>query len=158
MKYLELEKMSVDSKFLLRPATMEDREFMMHLEKVNFEKFPTVRELFSEEHQKNHYENHFKPKNVSIIEYDNQPIGAQSIIVRRNNMFIVYLYLLPEFQNKGIEESFIENAIIQAEEERKALISCVFKEDTQGKSLFDALGFKPFNEDDLRIRVKWDPA
>ena len=68
--------MTADLKFLLRPATMEDREFMMHLEKVNFANFPTVMELFSEEHQKKIYENHFKPKHVNIIEYDNRPIGA----------------------------------------------------------------------------------
>ncbi len=144
--------------YLLRPATMEDREFMKHLEKVNFEKFPKVMELFSEEHQKNHYENHFNPKYVYIIEYDNRPIGAQSVIVRRKNMFILFLYLLPEFQNKGIDETLIKVALKQAKEEKKPLISCVFQEDTQGKSLFDALGFEPFNEDDLRLRVKWNPA
>ena len=144
-------------KYQLRPATMEDKEFMMHLEKVNFEKFPTVMELFSEEHQKNQYENYFNPKHVSIIEYDNRPIGAQSIIVRKKNMFIVYMYLLPEFHNKGIDESLIKMALKQAKEEKKPLLSCVFKEDTQGKSYFDVLGFKSFAEDELRWRIKWEP-
>jgi hypothetical protein len=136
---------------------MEDREFMMHLEKVNFAKFPTVMELFSEEHQKNQYENHFEPKRVNIIEYENRPIGAQSVIVRRKNMFIVYMYLLPEFHNKGIDESLIKMALNQAKEEKKPLISCVFKEDTLGKRNFEALGFKSFAEDNLRWRLKWEP-
>jgi ribosomal protein S18 acetylase RimI-like enzyme len=156
VKYLKLEKMT--EKYQLRPATMEDREFMMHLEKVNFEKFPTVMELFSEEHQKNQYENFFKPKHVSIIEYENRPIGAQSVIVHKRNLFIIYLYLLPEFHNRGIDESLIKIALKQAMEEKKTVISCVFKEDTQGKNTYDALGFKSFAEDDLRWRVKWDPA
>ena len=38
--------------YQLRPATMEDKEFMMHLEKVTFAQFPEVMEIFDEEHQK----------------------------------------------------------------------------------------------------------
>ena len=68
------------------------------------------------------------------------------------------MYLLPEFQNKGIDETLIKIALKQAKKEKKPLISCVFKEDTQGKSNYDALGFKPFAEDDLRWRIKWDPV
>ena len=147
--------MTVD--YQLRPATMEDREFMMHLEKVNFEKFPKVMELFSEEHQKNQYDNYFKPRHVSIIEYDNRPIGAQSLIVRRKNIFIMYQYLLPEFQNKGIDESLIQIALQRAKKEKKPVMSCVFKEDTQGKSMCDTLGFEIFAEDEIRWRVKWIP-
>lgn len=147
--------MSID--YQLRPATMEDKEFMMHLEKVNFEKFPKVMELFDEERQKNQYDNYFKPKHVCIIEYANRPIGAQSIIARRKNIFIVYQYLLPEFQNKGIYESLINIALQQAKKEQKPIMTCYFKEDTQCKSICHTLGFEPFAEDELRWRVKWNP-
>lgn len=143
--------------YQLRPATMEDREFMMHLEKVNFEKFPKVMELFDEERQKNHYENYFKPKYVSIIEYANHPIGAQSIIISRKDIFIVYQYLLPEFQNKGIDESLIQIALQQAKKEHKPVLSCMFKEDTQGMRVYNHLGFEIFAEDKIRWRVKWAP-
>ena len=143
--------------YQLRPATMEDKEFMMHLEKVNFKKFPEVMELFSEEHQKNQYDNYFKPKHVSIIEHDNRPIGAQSIIIRRKDIFIMYQYLLPEFQNKGIDESLIQIALQRAKKDKKPVLSCVFKEDTQGKSMCDILGFEIFAEDEIRWRVKWEP-
>ena len=64
--------------YQLRPATMEDKEFLMHLERVNNENFPTVMKLFNEADQKHYYNTFFKPRNVRIIEYDNRPIGAQS--------------------------------------------------------------------------------
>ncbi|MFX1337989.1 MAG: GNAT family N-acetyltransferase [Promethearchaeota archaeon] len=143
--------------YQLRPATMADKEFMMHLEKVNFQNYPKLMEQFDEEHQKYHYENYFKPKHVSIIEHANLPIGAQSLIVRRKNMFIVYLYLLPEFQNKGIDESLIKIALKRAKKEKKPVLTCMFKEDKQGMSMCHDLGFEIFAEDDLHWRVKWDP-
>ena len=144
--------------YQLRPATMGDKEFMMHLEKVVFARFPEITELFDEEHQKNHYENFFRPKHVSIIEHANQPIGAVSIIVRRKNISIVYLYLLPKFQNMNIDTFFIKKVLKQAKKEQKPVMTCVFKEDTQGKSLCDSLGFEIFAEDELRWRVRWNPT
>ena len=143
--------------YQLRPATMGDKEFMMHLEKVVFARFPEIMELFDEKHQKNHYENFFRPKHVSIIEHANQPIGAVSIIVRRKNISIVYLYLLPEFQDMNIDAIFIKKVLKQAKKEQKPVMTCVFKEDTQGKRLCDSLGFEIFAEDELRWRVKWNP-
>jgi hypothetical protein len=147
--------MTVD--YQLRPATIEDKEFMMHLEKVNFRKYPKVMELFDEEHQKYHYDNYFKPKHVSIIEFANRPIGAQSVIIRKKKIFIVYQYLLPEFQDKGIDESLIQIALQKAKKEKKPVLTCFFKEDTQGMRMGDDFGFKIFAEDDLRWRVKWTP-
>jgi ribosomal protein S18 acetylase RimI-like enzyme len=147
--------MTVD--YQLRPATMEDREFMMQLEKVNFEIFPNLMEFFDEERQKYQYDNFFNPKHVSIIEYANRPIGAQSVIVRRKDIFIMYQYLLPEFQNKGIDESLIKIALQRAKKEKKPVMTCVFKEDTQGKDMCDTLGFEIFAEDEIRWRVKWIP-
>jgi len=147
--------MTID--YQLRPATMEDKEFMMHLEKVNFQNYPKLMEQFDEAHQKHHYDNYFKPKHVWIIEYANRPIGAQSIIVRRKHMVIVYLYLLPEFQNKGIDESLIKIALERAKKEKKPVMTCMFKGDTQGISMCHKLGFETFAEDEVRWRVKWAP-
>jgi hypothetical protein len=143
--------------YTLRPATMDDREFMMHLEKENFALVPKVMELFDEEHQKNQYENYFKPNYVCIIEYDDKPIGAVSIILRRKDISIVYLYLLPKYYDLGIDVSLIKKTLKKAKRELKAVMTCVFKGDYRTKRLCDFLGFKIFAEDDLRWRFKWVP-
>lgn len=93
----------MSSAYQLRPATMDDRAFMMHLEKENFAQLPEVWELFDEAYQKHQYEHFFRPKHVSIIEHERQPIGAVSVITRRKDIFIMYLYLLPEFHDSGID-------------------------------------------------------
>lgn len=142
--------------YQLRPATMEDRSFMMHLEKLTFAKYIEDIEQW-EEHQKKHYDKHFRPKYVSIIEYFNQPIGAVSVMVRRKEIYIVYLYILPEFQNKDIDESLIKNILNRAKQEHKSVITCMFKGETRTKRMCARLGFKVFAEDDLRWRVKWIP-
>ena len=143
--------------YRLCKATIDDKEFMMRLEKKNFALYPEVMELFDEEQQKYHYEHFFRPKHVSIIEHAGHPIGAVSVIIRRKEIFIVYLYLLPEFQNKGIDEILIKTVIKRAKKERKPVMTWLFKEDTQGKSLCDSLGFEKFAEDEVRWRVKWNP-
>lgn len=143
--------------YQLRPATMEDKNFMMYLEKVNNSQFPEIMKKWDDKYQKKYYENHFKPEYVSIIQYANEPIGAVSIITRRKEIFIVYLYLLPKFQNKGINASLIKAVMEKAQIERKPLMTCMYKEDFQTKRMFDNLGFEVFAEDDMRWRVKWIP-
>ena len=91
----------------LRQASTKDIPFMIHLEKVVFAQFPEVMEHWDEQHQKEHYEHCFRPKYVSIIESEDHPIGAISIISRRKDISIVYLYLLPEFQEKDVDFSLV---------------------------------------------------
>lgn len=143
--------------YQLRPASMEDIGFLMHLEKETFKQFPELMKKFDEARQKEHYERYFQPKYVYIIEYGNQPIGAISILNRRKNLSIVYLYVLPAFQKKGIDKSLIKRVLIRAKEEVKTVMTCVFKGDAQAKKMCDSLGFEVFAEDELRWRVKWIP-
>lgn len=143
--------------YQLRPASVEDKEFMMELEKETFKQLPELMEQFDEECQKEHYEHHFRPKYVCIIEYSNQPIGAVSILNRRKDISIVYLYILPSFQDKGIDRSLIKRVLTRAKKEVKTVMTCVFKGDAQAKKMCDNLGFEVFAEDNLRWRVKWIP-
>jgi ribosomal protein S18 acetylase RimI-like enzyme len=143
--------------YQLRPASKEDIEFLMHLEKEAFKQFPKVMKRFDEHHQKEHYKHHFQPKYVCIIELAHQPIGAVSILTRRKDISIVYLYVLPEFQDKNIDKSLIKRVLTRAKEEVKTVMTCVFKGDTQAKNMCDSLGFEVFAEDELRWRVKWIP-
>jgi len=151
----ELRVMTIS--YLLRPATFEDKEFMMGLEKTVFEQFPNVMELFDENRQKKQYETYFKPDYVFIIEYDSQQIGAASILFRRKDIFIMYLYVLPEFQDMGIDRTLIKRVLNRAKRELKPVLTCVFKDDIQAKKMCDGLGFEVFDEDNLRWRVKWMP-
>ncbi len=148
-------KMSSD--YQLRPATMDDIAFMMRLEKENFAQLPEVWVLFDEARQKDQYEHFFRPNHVSIIEYKSHPIGAVSIITRRKDIFIVYLYLLPEFHDSGIDVSLIKEVLEQAKQEQKPVITCMFKAEQWEKSICNRLGFTIFNEYELRWRVKWNP-
>lgn len=143
--------------YQFRPATEEDKDFMMDLEKIACAQYPQVMELWDDNYQKNHYENHFRPKYVSIIQYLNKSIGALSVISRRKDITILYLYIQPEFENKDIDISVFNNVIGTAKEENKPVMTCMFKEDTRTKKICEDLGFKVFAEDDIRWRVKWTP-
>lgn len=143
--------------YLLRPATLEDKEFMMNLEKIIFAQFPNVMEIFDEHHQREHYENYFKPKYVCIIEYGSRPIGAASILVRHRDISILYLYVLPEFQNLGINQALIKRVLTKAKRKLKPVLTCIFKGDILSMELCKGLGFVVIAEDNLRWRVRWTP-
>lgn len=144
--------------YKLRPATMEDKDFMMYLEKLICAQYPEIMERWDEEYQKNHYEHHFRPKYVSIIQDINKPIGAVSIVSRRKDISIVYLYLLPEYQDKDIDTSLLKVVLKKAMKEHKAVMKCIFKGDTKAKKMYTRFGFELFAEDELRLHVKWIPS
>ncbi len=147
--------------FELRPATMYDKTFMMKLEKVTWDKYlelnPGTDIELDEELQKEHYEYHFRPKYVSIIEHKGAPIGAYSVLFKRKGIFIVYLYVLPEYNNGGIKELLIKEVQKRAKEERKPINTCVYKGVNMDKDVCVSLGFKQFREDGIKLRMKWEP-
>jgi hypothetical protein len=136
---------------------MDDRAFMMRLEKETFAQIPDIMELFDEDHQKRQYEQFFNPKYVCIIERDDVPIGAVCVIIRRKDISIVYLHALPDYYHLGIDVTLIKNTLQRAKRERKPVMTCVFKGDTRTKRICDYLGFEVFAEDNLRWRFKWEP-
>jgi ribosomal protein S18 acetylase RimI-like enzyme len=144
--------------YQLRPANIEDKQFMMYLEKIICAQYPEIVERWDEEYQKNHYEHHFRPKYVSIIQYNENPIGAVSIVSRRKDISIVYIYLLPEFQDKEIDISLLKLVLKRAKKEHKAVMKCIFKGDNRAKKMYTQFGFELFAEDDLRWHVKWIPS
>lgn len=151
--------------FELRPATMYDKNFMMHLEKVTWVKYlesdPDIDvdiPEWDDEWQKEYYEKYFRPKHVSIIEYKKTSIGAYSVIIKRSGIFIVYLYLLPEYEDSGIKEYLMKDILEKAKKEQKPVLTCVYKGDNIDKEVCISLGFKQFREDGIRQRMRWDPS
>ena len=141
--------------FQLRPATVEDKNFMIRLERITLARYIEKIMEWPLEYQINYYDTHFKPKHVSIILHNNQAIGALSILFRRRDIYFFYLYLLPQFQNKGIFTSIMEDIMKRAKKERKSIISSTFKENKVGKRLADRYGFQVIGEDSLRFYLKW---
>ena len=115
--------------FELRPATIYDKEFMKRLENETWGKYaesdPDIE--LDEDRQKEHYEKDFRPKYVSIIEYSGHPVGAYSVLVKRKKIFIVYLYLLPEYQKTRTMKNLIGAVLKRAKEERKPVMTCVYR-------------------------------
>ena len=144
--------------YQLRRANIEDKQFMMYLEKIICAQYPEIVERWDEEYQKNHYKHHFRPKYVSIIQYNENPIGAVSIVSRRKDISIVYIYLLPKFQDKEIDISLLKLVLKRAKKEHKAVMKCIFKGDNRAKKMYTQFGFELFAEDDLRWHVKWIPS
>jgi hypothetical protein len=141
----------------LRPATIEDKEFMIRLVRAAVLKYWEKVPDWDESHIEEYYDNYFNPKHVLIIEYSDEPIGATSIVYRRKNICVVYLYLMPKFQDSDFKISLINRVLKRAKKEKKPVLTCVFKGDPQDKEICDLLGFEVFMEDEFRWRVKWTP-
>ena len=94
--------------------------------------------------RKEYYENYFRPKHVSIIEHKGSPIGAYSVMIKKNGIYIVYLYLLSEYEDSGIKETLIKDILERAKEEHKQVMTCVYKGDDIDRQLCVHLGFEVF--------------
>lgn len=138
----------------VRAASVDDIEFMIRLEQKTCRTYFENVSDWTAEYQREHFYAYFKPKYVSIIQDDSQLMGAFSFFSKKNVIFILYVYLLPEFQGQGIGTFILKGIIRMAKAQGKPIVLNTFKKNTKALRLFIRLGFKVIHESENKIFLK----
>lgn len=138
--------------YTLRKA--EEKDFdITHTIKIDAMKdYITLTWGWDEELQNKFHKEEFYRDNIYLVVVDGRPIGTVGINEIDNEIVINRIYLLKEFQSKGIGSSLLKNII--KENNDKVVRLAVLKVNTGAKKLYDSLGFEVYGEGNEHWKMK----
>src|SRR5436305_3441623 len=94
------------------------------------------------EMQRQQYEARFPDSEYKVIEVDNQPAGRVWVGENENEIRLLDIALLPEFQNRGVGTLLLRELIDEARRSQKPLRHMVFMLNSDAHRFYERLGFK----------------
>ena len=104
-----------------------------------------------------HFQEHFDPDQVQIIVLGSQDIGAVSVEIRPEEHFLGRLYLLPDYQRRGIGTHLLRSILGQAFAQGLPVTLQVLK-GNPAKRLYERLGFAETEETETHYLMKAAPS
>jgi ribosomal protein S18 acetylase RimI-like enzyme len=121
----------------LRSITNTDLEFLWRLHNLALKKYIEETWGWDEEWQRRHFDERFDPNNGRIIVVNGADAGYWWVNERPDEIFLVSIHLLPEFQRRGIGTRLIRSLI---DNSYKAVRLKVLKVNP-ARRLYERLGF-----------------
>ncbi len=141
----------------LRPATLEDTEFLFHLLKATMREYVDQTWGWDEEWQQAYFQMRFDPTKNQIIVLDDQDIGVMSTEKRENEIFLSSIYILPEYQGQGIGTQLLKSLLAEAFGEGLPVTLRVLKVNP-ARRLYERLGFSVIRETETHYLMKVTPV
>lgn len=138
--------------YSLRPATAKDLRWLLNLRRETMAEHLKNSGMSVEEAElKKRILYNFEDTKI-IIQNDKQ-IGM--IKVKENKEFyeLIQIQISPKYQGKGLGKRVIEDLITEAQQKNLPLHLSVLKTNP-AQSLYEALGFEAYDEDDQSIKMK----
>lgn len=127
--------------YYLSPATNNDFHFVYELKKIAYKEYIDQTWGWDDEFQSKFHKQAFGAGNTKIINADNVRIGSVDVKEGDANIFISGLYLLPQYQSKGIGTVIMHQLIQKAELDNKRLELEVLRVNTKAIRFYKRLGF-----------------
>ena len=144
--------------FSIRRATDADREFLYELV------CRTMREViektwgWDEAWQRAEFDRRFIEYLVSIIGYDDRPVGGLWLESKPDSIYIHGIYISPEYQGRGIGSAVVRQLIEQAMIRRASVTLSVVPANPRAKQLYERLGFEVTNFEEPFFRMRHNPG
>ena len=131
----------------LRQASVSDFDLTFAIKKSAGGQY--VRDVFGwdEQAQLERHKDRFSPKNTDLIMQNDTVVGWISVLDHEDHTKIDELYVLPEFQRKGIGTSVLQEVIKQVKLRKVPLRLRALGINQDGIRLYERLGFTIQNED-----------
>ncbi len=94
---------------------------------------------------------------LSVIEYERQPIGRLRVVRAPTGITLAGLQLLPAFQNQLIGTNLIGELKAEAEQKRQPLFISVEKDNPRAQRLYERMGCTVTGEDEQEYHLAYYP-
>jgi len=141
----------------LVPVTIEDYQFGFDIKKTTLgEYIEKTWGDWNEEEQLNFYKKEFVIDNCFIVKNNNINIGWLKIIETDEIVDINQLFILPEYQNKGIGGKILNDIMENGINNNKRINLQVLKCNKKAQKLYEKLGFMIDDETETHYLYKYD--
>ena len=146
----------LDPRVSLRAATPEDAEFLFRLLKATMREYVEQTWSWDENWQRAYFQERFDPAKNQIVVLDDRDIGVIAAERREDEVFLSSLYILPEYQGRGIGTLLIKAVLDGAFQEGLPVRLRVLKVNP-ARRLYERLGFTVVEEADTHYHMKATP-
>lgn len=157
--------MNKTPKITLRPASADDREFLLDVyassREIELSMVPWDDEqkrafvVYQFDAQTAYYTDTFPDAAHDIIEADGEPVGRLYVDRRTNEIAILDVAVLPGFRRRGIGTYLIRDLQTEAAER---MVSVYVEGFNPSLQLFEKLGFTAAENDGVNLRMEWRSA
>jgi ribosomal protein S18 acetylase RimI-like enzyme len=151
----------------LRPVSPSDDQFLLSVyastredELAQAEWAAGQKEMFLRwqfDLQRREYDTRFPDADYRVIVIDRQPAGRIWIGADNEQIRLLDIALLPEFQNRGVGKALLEKLKTEAQGAGKALRHMVFVLNNNADRFYERLGFKKIEDFGAYKHMEWRP-
>jgi ribosomal protein S18 acetylase RimI-like enzyme len=149
----------------LRPVTPEDEDILLKIYASTREEemqqasdwTAQQKEMFLRwqlQMQRQDYEKRFPKADYRIILFDAEPVGRLWVARTPEQIRLLDIAILPEFQNRRIGSYLLLNLIKESEETGIPLRHMIFKLNTEARRFYERLGFRLIEDDRMYLLME----
>ena len=141
-----------------RKAQATDSEFVFTVKRAAFREYVEQIWGWDDTYQRDLHNRRFASQDIRIIQFHGTDVGFLSTSTNSDTFKVDQIYLLPDYQGKGIGAACMRNIIDDANREQKPVTLQVLKINTRATAFYQRLGFTIVDKNATHFQMKRDPA
>jgi ribosomal protein S18 acetylase RimI-like enzyme len=137
-----------------RQATDSDSEFAYQTKRAAFKEYVEIVWGWDEAEQRRLHERRFSSQDFRVVQVSGQDVGILATVREPDFVKINQLYILPEYQNRGVGEECVIRIIQDAEASKLPVRLQVLRVNTKAQTFWMRLGFKITGETDTHFLME----
>ena len=138
----------------LRKAHANDSEFVFAVKKAAFREYIEQVWGWDDSYQWELHNRRFTTQDVCIIQFRGTDVGFLSTSSTPDTLKVNQLFILPEYQGKGIGSACMMRIVDDARLEGKSVALQVLKVNTRATAFYQRLGFLIIGESSTHLQMK----
>jgi ribosomal protein S18 acetylase RimI-like enzyme len=141
-----------------RSATKEDYDFLYNLTVATMKEYVAAIWGWDENWQQSYFRQIFPNKSWQVIVIDSVDVGAYVVEERPEEIYLANLYILPNFQKRGIGTKVVRCIQKRANELGVPVALDVLRSNPDARRLYERLGFQTVTQTAERFIMRLDPS
>ncbi len=141
----------------IRKAQATDSEFVFVVKKAAFREYVEQIWGWDDTEQRDLHNRRFASQDLRIIQFYGTDVGFLSTSNTADTLKVNQLYILPEYQGKGIGAACMKRIIDDANLEQKPVTLQVLKINIRATAFYQRLGFTTVDENSTHFQMKRPP-
>ena len=137
-----------------RKAYASDSEFVFTVKTLAFREYVERVWGWDDDYQRELHNRRFAAQNICIIQFRKTDVGFLAISRTPDTLKVNQIFILPEYQGKGIGSACMTHIIDDANLAQKSVTLQVLKVNTRGIAFYQRLGFRTVGESSTHFQME----
>ena len=138
----------------VRKAQATDSEFVFAVKEAAFREYVEQIWGWDDIYQRDLHNRRFASQDLRIIQFHGTDVGFLSTSNTSDTLKVDQLYILPEYQGRGVGAACMKRIINDANLEQKPVTLQVLKINTRATAFYQRLGFTIVDENSTHFQMK----